>query len=236
MNRWNALSKMRIYVRKTAAVCVAHLHDISPDLVKDRGFLDLLRDLVADANPPWWRTRLRPSVKSPTKTKGSDDVMGMSSAKLQKLLAALNECTEWGQVADTDALAKYVPEEAKDAERIIARVMPRLQHANRLWCCPRSRSSCSTCTRLWTRSRSCVWVPEEALAALGDDGTMRRPLFARGASMASPRRLKPRRAPSGSQRRHGSKNAGQHRRARALLRGVAECELDRAARSKNTRK
>ena len=29
-----------------------------------------------------------------------------------------------------DALAKYVPEEAKDAERIIERVMPRLQHAN----------------------------------------------------------------------------------------------------------
>ena len=49
------------YVRKTAARCVAKLHDISPDLVKDRGFLDLLRDLVADAKPRWWRTRLLPS-------------------------------------------------------------------------------------------------------------------------------------------------------------------------------
>lgn len=31
------------YVRKTAAVCVAKLFDINPDLVEDRGFLDMLR-------------------------------------------------------------------------------------------------------------------------------------------------------------------------------------------------
>jgi AP-1 complex subunit beta-1 len=37
------------YVRKTAAVCVAKLHDISPDLVEDRGFLDSLR--VRTAQP-----------------------------------------------------------------------------------------------------------------------------------------------------------------------------------------
>jgi hypothetical protein len=31
------------YVRKTAAICVAKLYDISPELVEDRGFLDMLR-------------------------------------------------------------------------------------------------------------------------------------------------------------------------------------------------
>jgi hypothetical protein len=31
------------YVRKTAAVCVAKLFDINPELVEDRGFLDMLR-------------------------------------------------------------------------------------------------------------------------------------------------------------------------------------------------
>merc|ERR1719171_1383259 len=119
------------YVRKTAAVCVAKLHDISPDLVKDRGFLDLLRDLVADANPTVVANAVAALSEIADEEKSStDDVMGMSSAKLQKLLAALNECTEWGQVSILDALAKYVPEEAKDAERIIERVMPRLQHAN----------------------------------------------------------------------------------------------------------
>ena len=39
------------YVRKTAAICVAKLYDTSPVHVEDRGFLDMLRDLVADSNP-----------------------------------------------------------------------------------------------------------------------------------------------------------------------------------------
>lgn len=39
------------YVRKTAAVSVAKLHDISPQLVEDQGFLDSLRDLLSDSNP-----------------------------------------------------------------------------------------------------------------------------------------------------------------------------------------
>jgi hypothetical protein len=31
------------YVRKTAAICVLKLFDINPELVDDRGFLDMLR-------------------------------------------------------------------------------------------------------------------------------------------------------------------------------------------------
>jgi AP-1 complex subunit beta-1 len=49
---------------------------------------------------------------------------------LQKLLAALNECTEWGQVFILDSLAKYTPADGREAEGIIERVTPRLQHAN----------------------------------------------------------------------------------------------------------
>lgn len=39
------------YVRKTAAVCVAKLHDINASLVEDQGFVDLLNDLLSDSNP-----------------------------------------------------------------------------------------------------------------------------------------------------------------------------------------
>eukprot|EP00794_Sanderia_malayensis_P001226 gene1226-1347_t len=39
------------YVRKTAAVCVAKLHDINSSLVEDQGFLETLRDLLSDSNP-----------------------------------------------------------------------------------------------------------------------------------------------------------------------------------------
>ena len=38
-------------MRKTAAVCVAKLHDINAQLVEDQGFLDSLRDLLSDSNP-----------------------------------------------------------------------------------------------------------------------------------------------------------------------------------------
>lgn len=31
------------YVRKTAAICVAKLHDINAEMVEDRGFLDQLK-------------------------------------------------------------------------------------------------------------------------------------------------------------------------------------------------
>lgn len=34
------------YVRKTAAVCVAKLHDINASLVEDQGFLDQLKGLI----------------------------------------------------------------------------------------------------------------------------------------------------------------------------------------------
>jgi AP-1 complex subunit beta-1 len=46
-----------------------------------------------------------------------------------KLMAALNECTEWGQVFIMDCLSKYEPD-AKEASDIIERVSPRLKHAN----------------------------------------------------------------------------------------------------------
>ena len=46
------------------------------------------------------------------------------------MLAALNECTEWGQVFILDSLARYTPADGREAEGIIERVTPRLQHAN----------------------------------------------------------------------------------------------------------
>ena len=116
------------YVRKTAAVCVAKLYDISPELVEDRGFLDSLRDLISDANPTVVANAVA-ALSEITENTGKD-VMMVTAAVLQKLLAALNECTEWGQVFILDSLSNYEPQDEKEAEGIIERVSPRLQHAN----------------------------------------------------------------------------------------------------------
>ena len=39
------------YVRKTAAICVAKLFDINPEMVDEQGFLEMLQDLISDSNP-----------------------------------------------------------------------------------------------------------------------------------------------------------------------------------------
>jgi len=116
------------YVRKTAAVCVAKLHDISPTLVDERGFIDTLRDLISDANPTVVSNAV--AALSEIAEVSGKDVLEVTAAVLQKMLAALNECTEWGQVSILDSLAKYEPLDGKEAEGIIERVAPRLQHAN----------------------------------------------------------------------------------------------------------
>jgi len=116
------------YVRKTAAVCVAKLYDISPELVEDRGFVDTLRDLISDANPTVVANAV--SAMSEIADNSGKDVMLVTANVLQKLLAALNECTEWGQVFILDSLSAYEPQDAREAEGIIERVTPRLQHNN----------------------------------------------------------------------------------------------------------
>lgn len=39
------------YVRKTAAICVSKLYDIKPELAIEGGFVEQVRELVADSNP-----------------------------------------------------------------------------------------------------------------------------------------------------------------------------------------
>jgi len=116
------------YVRKTAAVCVAKLYDISPELVEERGFLDTLRELISDANPTVVANAV--AALSEIAESSGNDVLKVNAMVLQKLLAALNECTEWGQVFILDCLSRYVPGDSREAEGIIERVSPRLQHAN----------------------------------------------------------------------------------------------------------
>ena len=57
------------YVRKTAALCVAKLYDLKPELVIENGFLEQLRDMIADSNPMVCVTTLS-SFLRPDRTHG----------------------------------------------------------------------------------------------------------------------------------------------------------------------
>lgn len=116
------------YVRKTAAICVAKLYDINAELVEDRGFLESLKDLISDNNPMVVANAVAALAEIQENT--SRPIFEITSHTLSKLLTALNECTEWGQVFILDALSRYKAADAREAENIVERVTPRLQHAN----------------------------------------------------------------------------------------------------------
>ena len=114
------------YVRKTAAICVAKLHDINPSMVEDQGFVELLSDLLSDSNP----MVVANAVAAITEINESRVLIEINLSTVNKLLTALNECTEWGQVFILDALANYQPKDEREAQNICERISPRLAHAN----------------------------------------------------------------------------------------------------------
>ncbi|XP_060081301.1 AP-1 complex subunit beta-1-like [Ylistrum balloti] len=126
----NCLKDEDPYVRKTAAVCVAKLHDINAQLVEDQGFLDLLKDMLSDSNPMVVANAVAAITEILESSPTAQQVLVMNGNTINKLLTALNECTEWGQVFILDAISNYTPKDDKEAQSISERVTPRLAHAN----------------------------------------------------------------------------------------------------------
>ncbi|XP_072934279.1 AP-1 complex subunit beta-1 isoform X2 [Epargyreus clarus] len=118
------------YVRKTAAVCVAKLYDISSSMVEDQGFLDQLKDLLSDSNPMVVANAVAALSEINEASVSGQPLVEMNAPTINKLLTALNECTEWGQVFILDALSNYSPRDSREAHSICERITPRLAHAN----------------------------------------------------------------------------------------------------------
>lgn len=118
------------YVRKTAAVCVAKLHDINAQMVEEQGFLDLLKDLLSDSNPMVVANAVAALSEINETSSSGKQLVEFKIQAINKLLTALNECNEWGQVFILDSLANYSPKDDREAQSICERVTPRLAHAN----------------------------------------------------------------------------------------------------------
>lgn len=118
------------YVRKTAAVCVAKLYDISSGLVEDQGFLDQLKELLSDSNPMVVANAVAALSEINESSPTGQPLVELNTSTINKLLTALNECTEWGQVFILDSLSNYNPKDDREAQSICERITPRLAHAN----------------------------------------------------------------------------------------------------------
>ena len=89
-----ALSDEDPYVRKTAALCVSKLYDITPELVEDNGFLEILINLLSDGNSMVVANAVAALTEISEIKRQNLSFITLSVCN--KLLTALNECTEWG--------------------------------------------------------------------------------------------------------------------------------------------
>ncbi|KAI0831230.1 Adaptor protein complex beta subunit [Trametes gibbosa] len=116
------------YVRKTAAICVAKLYAADPRKAEKGGFVEMLRDLLLDANA----TVVANAVAALSEIGDRQDgvIFKLNLTVANKLLTALGESSEWGTIYILDSLLRYVPEKHEDAEIIAERVIAQLNHAN----------------------------------------------------------------------------------------------------------
>ncbi|KAJ1720990.1 hypothetical protein LPJ53_004423 [Coemansia erecta] len=116
------------YVRKTAAMAVLKLSMFDRSLVEEEKFLDMLKDLLADGNPSVVANAVAALTEISERSPHIKLKLNMKIAN--KLITALNECNEWGQIYILESLMYVVPQDTSDAETVIERIMPRLQHGN----------------------------------------------------------------------------------------------------------
>lgn len=119
------------YVRKTAALCVAKLFDLNPDMCVEYGFLAKLQEMVNDSNPMVVANALNALYE--IRDMNSDEsleIITVTKDMAKNLLTCLNECTEWGRITILSLLTEYVPTDTEEAHHIVERIIPQLQHVN----------------------------------------------------------------------------------------------------------
>ncbi|SCU78466.1 LAME_0A04588g1_1 [Lachancea meyersii CBS 8951] len=118
------------YVRKTAVICVAKLFALNKELCQELGVLEDLISALEDSNP----MVVANTIAALSDIYESDPTVVQLPLLIQKhvsqFLLALNECTEWARIVILGALAEYTARDSIEAEEIIDRVTPHLQHVN----------------------------------------------------------------------------------------------------------
>ena len=126
----NALQDTDPYVRKTAVVCVAKIHELNPQLAIDYGLLEGLSQLLSDSNPMVVSNTIAvvtEILQGPNKLK---DLIRINFEVIKKLLFSVTECSEWGQVYVLDFIATYAASNAQEATSICQRITACFAHAN----------------------------------------------------------------------------------------------------------
>lgn len=117
------------YVRKTAAVCVAKLYYSNPEKTVEEGFIEELQALLSDGNPMTVSNAVA-ALSEIAEASHTPNLLSLTSSTVPHFLSAMSECTEWGQIFILDAISSYSPSTPDEADLMVERIVPRLQHAN----------------------------------------------------------------------------------------------------------
>ena len=124
----NGLNDTDAYVKKTSCFCVAKLYSTCPELVKDNGLIDQLKKMLDDGNATVLSSAI--AALSEISLLSGVDYIELNSKLLKKILMALNDANEWGQIYILDALINYKKTKPQKSEMIIEAVLPLFNHIN----------------------------------------------------------------------------------------------------------
>jgi vesicle coat complex subunit len=88
----------------------------------------MLRDLLADNNPTVVANGVAALME--ISERSNEISLRLNFSVANKLIVALNDCSEWGQIYILDCLLAFVPQTSEEAEILCERISIRLQHAN----------------------------------------------------------------------------------------------------------
>jgi AP-1 complex subunit beta-1 len=125
----SGLSDEDSYVQKTSCICVAKLFCTCPQLVKDNGLIDRLIEMLNSGNSIVLSSAI--VALSEISLLSGNNYLNIDSKLLKRILIALNEANEWGQIYILDALITCNnKKKAKYAEMIIDATVPLFSHIN----------------------------------------------------------------------------------------------------------
>ena len=125
----SGLSDEDSYVQKTSCICVAKLFCTCPQLVKDNGLIDRLIEMLNSGNSIVLSSAI--VALSEISLLSGNNYLDIDSKLLKRILIALNEANEWGQIYILDALITCNnKKKAKYAEMIIDATVPLFSHIN----------------------------------------------------------------------------------------------------------
>ena len=124
----NGLNDSDAYVKKTSCICVAKLYGTCPELVKDNGLIEQLQNMLDDGNATVLSSAI--AALSEISLLSGVEYLKLNSKILKKILMALNDANEWGQIYILDALMSYKKTKPQKSEMIIEAVVPLFNHIN----------------------------------------------------------------------------------------------------------